>query len=104
MWVHILTKTSHRGSFKAIVYKNSNAVWVIINSYSDVKYGTTDFVNLNDILPIRLSWSCSSITGNFGTAGQLIINNQEVVVQCTDSVKGALVHSFMGQIITTYSL
>ena len=104
MWIHLRTYTSYKGSFKAIVYKNSNAIFVIVTSINDVIYGTTDFANMNDILPIRLAWSCSSITGNNGTSGQLIINNQEVIVQATDKTKRKLEHSFMGQIITTYSL
>ena len=102
-WIHIKTYTSYRGSFKAFVYKNSNAVWIIVSSLKDVIYGTTDFANMNDLLPMKLSWSCSSITGNNGTAGQLSVENQEIVVNATDRSNN-LSHSFMGQLITTYSL
>ena len=89
---------SEKGSYKAFIGKISNLLVITILSTGkmDLKHLETDYVTIQGF---KVKNSRSSITGNNGSAGQLIIENNRIGVVATEATK-SLTHSFMGQIIT----
>ena len=89
---------SEKGTYTAHVAKISNLLIITIVSTgkSDLKYFEADYITVQNF---KVNDSRSSITGNNGSAGQLIIENNRIRVVGTDPTK-SLTHSFMGQIIT----
>ena len=89
---------SEKGAYIARIGKISNILIVTILSTGkmDLNYLEADYVAIQNF---KVKDSFSSITGNKGSAGQLIIENNRIKVVATDETK-RLSHSFMGQIIT----
>ena len=89
---------SEKGAYIALIGKISNILIVTILSTGkmDLNYLESDYVAIQNF---KVKDSFSSITGNKGSAGQLIIENNRIKVVATDETK-RLFHSFMGQIIT----
>lgn len=89
---------SEKGAYIARIGKISNILIVTILSTGerDLNYLESDYVAIQNF---KVKDSFSSITGNKGSAGQLIIENNRIKVVATDETK-RLFHSFMGQIIT----
>lgn len=89
---------SEKGAYIARIGKISNILIVTILSTGkmDLNYLEADYVAIQNF---KVKDSCSSITGNKGSAGQLAIENNRIKVVATDETK-RLFHSFMGQIIT----
>ena len=90
---------SDKGYFIVTIYKLSNILIITVSST-----GKKDIIRLEtdscSILNYRVVEAVSSITGNYGSAGQLYITSNRVHVEGTGSSQ-PLSHSFMGQIITT---
>ena len=89
---------SEKGAYIARIGKISNILIVTILSTGkmDLNYLEADYVAIQNF---KVKDSFSSITGNKGSAGQLVIENNRIKVVATDETK-RLSHSFMGQIIT----
>ena len=89
---------SEKGAYIARIGRISNILIVTILSTGerDLNYLESDYVAIQNF---KVKDSFSSITGNKGSAGQLIIENNRIKVVATDETK-RLFHSFMGQIIT----
>ena len=89
---------SEKGMYTAHMVKISNLLIIAISSTGkgDLKYFEADHITIQNF---KVNDSRSSITGNNGSAGQLIIENNRIRVVGTDPTK-SLTHSFMGQIIT----
>ena len=89
---------SEKGAYIARIGKISNILIVTILSTGkmDLNYLEADYVAIQNF---KVKDSYSSITGNKGSAGQLVIENNRIKVVATDETK-RLFHSFMGQIIT----
>ena len=89
---------SEKRAYIARIGKISNILIVTILSTGerDLNYLETDYVAIQNF---KVKDSYSSITGNKGSAGQLVIENNRIKVVATDETK-RLLHSFMGQIIT----
>lgn len=89
---------SEKRAYIARIGKISNILIVTILSTGerDLNYLETDYVAIQNF---KVKDSYSSITGNKGSAGQLVIENNRIKVIATDETK-RLSHSFMGQIIT----
>ena len=89
---------SEKGMYTAHIVKISNLLIIAISSTGkgDLKYFEADHITIQNF---KVNDSRSSITGNNGSAGQLIIENNRIRVVGTDPTK-SLTHSFMGQIIT----
>ena len=89
---------SEKGTYIARIGKISNILIVTISSTGkrDLNYLEPDYVAIQNF---KVKDSFSSITGNKGSAGQLVIENNRIKVVATDETK-RLIHSFMGQIIT----
>ena len=89
---------SEKRIYIAHIGKISNILIVTISSTGerDLNYLESDYVAIQNF---KVKDSSSSITGNKGSAGQLIIVNNRIKVVATDETK-KLTHSFMGQIIT----
>ena len=88
---------SEKRTYIAYIGKISNILIVTILSTGerDLNYLESDYVAIQNF---KVKNSLSSITGNKGSAGQLVIENNRIKVVATDETKG-LNHSFMGQII-----
>ncbi|WP_339071930.1 hypothetical protein [Fusobacterium animalis] len=71
-------------------------ITIVSTGKSDLKYFEADYITVQNF---KVNDSRSSITGNNGSAGQLIIENNRIKVIGTDPTK-SLTHSFMGQVIT----
>ena len=97
--VLVQNNISDKGYFRVTIYKLSNILIITVNST-----GKKDIIRLETdscpILNYRVVEAASSITGNYGSAGQLYITRNRVHVDGTGSSQ-PLSHSFMGQIITT---
>lgn len=97
--VLVQNNISDKGFFKVVIYKLSNILIITVSST-----GKKDINRLEadscPILNYKVTEESSAITGNNGSAGQLLIRDNKVEVNGTDSSK-PLSHSFMGQIITT---
>ena len=89
---------SEKRAYIARIGKISNILIVTILSTGerDLNYLEPDYVAIQNF---KVKDSYSSITGNKGSAGQLVIENNRIKVVTTDETK-RLSHSFMGQIIT----
>nr|DAT89509.1 MAG TPA: hypothetical protein [Caudoviricetes sp.] len=89
---------SEKRAYIARIGKISNILIVTILSTGerDLNYLEPDYVAIQNF---KVKDSYSSITGNKGSAGQLVIENNRIKVIATDETK-RLSHSFMGQIIT----
>lgn len=89
---------SEKRAYIARIGKISNILIVTILSTGerDLNYLEPDYVAIQNF---KVKDSHSSITGNKGSAGQLVIENNRIKVIATDETK-RLFHSFMGQIIT----
>ena len=89
---------SEKRAYIARIGKISNILIVTILSTGerDLNYLEPDYVAIQNF---KVKDSYSSITGNKGSAGQLVIENNRIKVIATDETK-RLFHSFMGQIIT----
>ena len=89
---------SEKGTYIARIGKISNILIVTISSTGkrDLNYLEPDYVAIQNF---KVKDSYSSITGNKGSAGQLVLENNRIKVVATDETK-RLIHSFMGQIIT----
>ena len=89
---------SEKGAYIARIGKISNILIVTILSTGkmDLNYLEADYVAIQNF---KVKDSYSSITGNKGSAGQLVLENNRIKVVATDETK-RLFHSFMGQIIT----
>ena len=89
---------SEKGMYTAHMLKISNLLIIAISSTGkgDLKYFEADHITIQNF---KVNDSRSSITGNNGSTGQLIIENNRIRVVGTDPTK-SLTHSFMGQIIT----
>ena len=89
---------SEKRAYIARIGKISNILIVTILSTGerDLNYLEPDYVAIQNF---KVKDSHSSITGNKGSAGQLVIENNRIKVIATDETK-RLSHSFMGQIIT----
>lgn len=89
---------SEKRAYIAHIGKISNILIVTILSTGerDLNYLEPDYVAIQNF---KVKDSYSSITGNKGSAGQLVIENNRIKVIATDETK-RLSHSFMGQIIT----
>ena len=89
---------SEKRVYIARIGKISNILIVTILSTGerDLNYLEPDYVAIQNF---KVKDSYSSITGNKGSAGQLVIENNRIKVIATDETK-RLSHSFMGQIIT----
>ena len=89
---------SEKGTYIARIGKISNILIVTILSTGerDLNYLESDYVAIQNF---KVKDSYSSITGNKGSAGQLVIENNRIKVIATEETK-RLLHSFMGQIIT----
>ena len=89
---------SEKGMYTAHMVKISNLLIIAISSTGkgDLKYFEADHITIQNF---KVNDSRSSITGNNGSTGQLIIENNRIRVVGTDPTK-SLTHSFMGQIIT----
>jgi ribose-phosphate pyrophospho kinase len=88
---------SEKRTYIAYIGKISNILIVTILSTGerDLNYLESDYVAIQNF---KVKDSYSSITGNKGSVGQLVIENNRIKVVATDEKKG-LNHSFMGQII-----
>lgn len=88
---------SEKGAYIARIGKISNILIVTILSTGkmDLNYLEADYVAIQNF---KVKDSYSSITGNKGSAGQLVLENNRIKVVATDETK-RLFHSFMGQII-----
>lgn len=89
---------SKNGYFFADIFALSNQLIITVTSASgkpDLQYPQSDEIRLE----LNVKNTFAAITGNSGTAGQLVIYNNILKVQATDQNKG-LGHSFFGQIIT----
>ena len=97
--VLVQNNISDKGYFRVTIYKLSNILIITVSST-----GKKDIIRLETdscpILNYRVVEAVSSITGNYGSAGQLYITTNRVHVDGTGSSQ-PLSHSFMGQIITT---
>ena len=89
---------SEKRAYIARIGKISNILIVTILSTGerDLNYLEPDYVAIQNF---KVKDSYSSITGNKGSAGQLVIENNRIKVIATEETK-RLSHSFMGQIIT----
>ena len=89
---------SEKRAYIAHIGKISNILIITILSTGerDLNYLEPDYVAIQNF---KVKDSYSSITGNKGSAGQLVIENNRIKVIATDETK-RLSHSFMGQIIT----
>ena len=89
---------SEKRAYIARIGKISNILIVTILSTGerDLNYLEPDYVAIQNF---KVKDSYSSITGNKGSAGQLVIENNRIKVIATEETK-RLLHSFMGQIIT----
>ena len=89
---------SEKRAYIAHIGKISNILIVTILSTGEreLNYLEHDYVAIKNF---NVKDSYSSITGNKGSVGQLIIENNRIKVIATDEIK-RLSHSFMGQIIT----
>ena len=89
---------SEKRAYIARIGKISNILIITILSTGekDLNYLEPDYVAIQNF---KVKDSYSSITGNKGSAGQLVIENNRIKVIATEETK-RLMHSFMGQIIT----
>ena len=89
---------SEKRAYTAHIGKISNILIITILSTGekDLNYLEPDYVAIQNF---KVKDSYSSITGNKGSVGQLVIENNRIKVIATDETK-RLIHSFMGQIIT----